>query len=490
MKINTILPKVILKNKILILVFILFSVITFWGLINHAPWRDEAQAWLLVRDLSLPEIITQMPYEGTPPLWHLLILPLVKLGAPYETMLFLHYLLSLALIFILLFYSPLPKLIKIFLPFNYYFIFEYSLIARNYNLTALLLFIIAMLYQKRFEKPLLYALFVFLLSWTNVHSLAFAGLLLLLFIYDYINKKLKEKKIIIATLIMLTGLSSAIIIMLPQADQAPKIIYNQLAGANKAFATALVPWLGNDEIIASNEFYSLINLAWLPIILFLLQSWKTKTFFALTSFWLLYIFLFKHAGDFRHYGLILILFIFLWWLDIIENKEKTSIATNLGPLTGFIVLLAVIFNGLFYAGTVYAYTPKTMFSGAKEMAEYLQNNNLINEEIAAYPSYSGSALLPYLPGKEFYQMECLKKGTFLTWNNIFMIGQSSSYQLLKNELKIFYKKIENRPKNNSILLLTVLPPGFDSELEYITKTSKKTIKKDEFFYLYRLNINK
>ena len=52
----------------------------------HENWRDEAQAWLLARDLSIPELFEQMSYEGHPCLWHLLLMPLVRLGLPYISM--------------------------------------------------------------------------------------------------------------------------------------------------------------------------------------------------------------------------------------------------------------------------------------------------------------------------------------------------------------------------------------------------------------------
>src|SRR4051812_40575150 len=53
-----------------------------WVLPLHEPWFDEAQAWLIARDATLWEILGRMSYEGSPPLWHLLLAPLAKAGAP------------------------------------------------------------------------------------------------------------------------------------------------------------------------------------------------------------------------------------------------------------------------------------------------------------------------------------------------------------------------------------------------------------------------
>jgi hypothetical protein len=49
----------------------------------HEPWRDEAQAWLISRDLPILSIFRQMNYEGTPALWHIILVPFAKFGAPY-----------------------------------------------------------------------------------------------------------------------------------------------------------------------------------------------------------------------------------------------------------------------------------------------------------------------------------------------------------------------------------------------------------------------
>ncbi len=54
---------------------------------RHEPWADEAQAWLIAKDSSVLNLfLNQLRYESTPGLWHLLLMPFAKLGAPYWTM--------------------------------------------------------------------------------------------------------------------------------------------------------------------------------------------------------------------------------------------------------------------------------------------------------------------------------------------------------------------------------------------------------------------
>ena len=40
----------------------------------HEPWNDEAQSWLLARDVSLPQLLFHaLRYESHPPLWYLIL---------------------------------------------------------------------------------------------------------------------------------------------------------------------------------------------------------------------------------------------------------------------------------------------------------------------------------------------------------------------------------------------------------------------------------
>ncbi len=479
------LKKIYLNDKILWLVFGIFVLITFWGLINHAPWRDEAQSWLLVRDLNLPQLINQLPYEGTPPLWHLIIFPFAKLGLPYASELIIHYLIALTLIFIFLFASPLPKKIKVLIPFTYYFLFEYAIVARNYSLTALLLFLIAALYKKRFDKPLLYGGLVFLLSWTNIHSLAISIVLSAIFIYEIIKHKYEQNQYLLASTIMLTGILSTFLILIPHTNQYSNFVFSGWGIILTSLGSALLPFNKADYPLPI-MFLGLLSALWVPFLVLILKTYQSRIIFFFSGLWLIFIFTFKNGGYLRHYGLILIFFIFAWWLDIINKENKINLKYDLKyKITLSVFLLCLIFN-ILYAGYFYSNNHNKYFSGAKEMAEYLKANNLENDNIATYPSYAGSALLPYLPGTTFYQMETMKVGTYLTWDKTFFNGEQTPYYILKQRLIQFYKKDTNL---EGIYLLTSISGDENPDLKLITKTSRATVKKDEFFYLYWLQFN-
>ena len=74
------------KRKETVLVTILFAgYLLFNGvlLLGHELWRDEANVWLIARELSPAELIREIKYQGHPCLWYFLVMPFAKLGMPF-----------------------------------------------------------------------------------------------------------------------------------------------------------------------------------------------------------------------------------------------------------------------------------------------------------------------------------------------------------------------------------------------------------------------
>ena len=51
-----------IKDHKELIVFLLYAGLTFGLLFFHENWRDEAQAWLIARDCTIPELIDAMKY--------------------------------------------------------------------------------------------------------------------------------------------------------------------------------------------------------------------------------------------------------------------------------------------------------------------------------------------------------------------------------------------------------------------------------------------
>src|SRR4030042_3735997 len=110
----------------------LYSAINIVLLLHHEPWEDEAQAWLIARDLDIASIFKQMAYEGSPALWHMLLLPFAKTGLPYMSEFILHLIIAIAAVAVFILYAPFSRVTKVLFIFSYYMGYEYSIIARSY----------------------------------------------------------------------------------------------------------------------------------------------------------------------------------------------------------------------------------------------------------------------------------------------------------------------------------------------------------------------
>ncbi len=150
-----------------------YTVLLGSAIAHHEPWADEAQAWQLARNLSLHDLfVTYLHYEGHPILWYVLLRILNLTGVSYLGMHWICGAIGVAGTALFLFCSPFPKYLKALLPFTYFLLFQYVVVARSYVFVPPLLYLIAWQWKKR---PLLVALFLGLLSNVEMHAAVISG---------------------------------------------------------------------------------------------------------------------------------------------------------------------------------------------------------------------------------------------------------------------------------------------------------------------------
>lgn len=163
----------------------------------HEPWFDEAQAWAIARSGSLKEILFEIPhYEGHPPLWHLILVPFAKLGAPYELSLAAVNIFFMTLaVAVLLFKSPFPKLIRCLLPFNFFLFYQYGVVSRPYCILVLAIFLAAACYKNRNEHPVKYLLCLALMCAVHSYGIIIAGCLCIVWLIEIFTEYKKSGKL-------------------------------------------------------------------------------------------------------------------------------------------------------------------------------------------------------------------------------------------------------------------------------------------------------
>ncbi len=206
-----------LEYGVFVLFIVLYSIISAF----HEPWFDEAQAWQIAKCVSIKKILFSIPrYECHPPLWHLILAIPAKLGLPFElglksTGLFF----SGLSVYLLEFKSPLPRIVRLVLPFNYFLFYQYGVIVRPYCLMILALVLVAIAFQTRNEHPWRFVLTLALLCETSAYCLAISGGIAACWLIELIQEKhtyvktyLQDKRVFALLFLFVFALSLAVMV--------------------------------------------------------------------------------------------------------------------------------------------------------------------------------------------------------------------------------------------------------------------------------------
>ena len=157
-------------------VFATYVVLASLVAIRHEGWFDEAQAWLLAREVGPIDLLVHyVRYEGTPPLWHLLLMIPAKLGLPFEFIKVIALCFSSLAVWLILFKAPFPLLFRVLFPFTFFLFYQYAVVARSYCMVMPLLALLAVEYPCRREHPVRHVLLLVLLSQVSLHAALIAG---------------------------------------------------------------------------------------------------------------------------------------------------------------------------------------------------------------------------------------------------------------------------------------------------------------------------
>jgi hypothetical protein len=178
-------------KKVELFVFAMLIISLIIVSIFHEPWFDEAQAWQIARCASLRDILFLIPhYEGHPALWHLILCIPAKLGLPYEISLNVISLIAPILSgYLILFYSPFPRVIRCLLPFHYFLFYQYGVICRPYGYMVLAIILIALQFRKKDEHPVRFVLTMLFLCLLGAYGILVAGGISAAWLFDICQEK-------------------------------------------------------------------------------------------------------------------------------------------------------------------------------------------------------------------------------------------------------------------------------------------------------------
>jgi hypothetical protein len=164
----------------------LFAAIVAYAIPFHEPWSDEAQAWQLARSLSFSNLFrTYVRYEASPGLWHALLWILARSHVSYSGLHWFCAAIAVTAASLLIFKSPLPRYLKLTLPFSYFLLFQYAVIARGYVLVPLILFLLALRWKRSTVQV---ALLLGLLANVSLHAAVISGGLAIVYLIGQLRR--------------------------------------------------------------------------------------------------------------------------------------------------------------------------------------------------------------------------------------------------------------------------------------------------------------
>jgi hypothetical protein len=459
------------------LIFAVYVLTTLIVTLHHEPWRDEADSWLVARDLPLTDVIGWSRNAGTPLLWYALLLPLARFGGSiFFAQSIVHWMIALAAAAIFLARSPFPATTKALFLFSFYPAYECAVIARSYALGILLTFALLAIHPRHERHLYAYAAIVVLLFNVNAHSIGIGGAAMLIFAIDTITRHRREVRYWLALAMMSGGLMLAFVqLYWPGYVIPPAVVSAPWYGAfPEAASRAFIPSL-------SNEWTRLWAIVFMVAVIVAVRKSTAALLMLICSCTALaLIFTYLWVAGYRHYGLVLVAVMASLWL---AGDTTGRIA---GPV---LLMLNLSLLASLPAAIQFAWSDlQANFSGSKEMARYLSEHGLAAEEIAAHPPAQCEAVLAQLPRRQFWYAALGEYGSYMKWDRRYRIGQmtdagtaaGASVQHFGNREGLFLSALPlPNPRQFGMTLL------YATHEPLMARTDANTGPTDERYWLYR-----
>ncbi len=384
--------------------FVLYNVLVGLCALRHQPWFDEAQSWLLARDLSFGQLVFhQMRYEGSPALWPALLMLLQRLGLVYHALNLVSALIGVIGIGLFLWLSPLPLPFKALFPFCYFPLFQFSVIARSYVLYLPLLCVIAYLFPRRVNRPAVYWLLLGLLANVSLHGALVTGVLFCEWIWT-VAREGKRKPVFwtfLGATAVLYGLLFLQLRFPPDllSQFTPVSLTTRVLRMCQQIREAFFGGIGGN---ANKAIGLLCALAVIVV--------SARWFHRAGTFWLFgglmtpLLLLALVRATYWHAGVIFLVWIFTLWISY------ANVQTFGKPLS--VAIAAVFAVQIAYGVESIHFQLTNVFSGSKAAAAYLKQTGTQNLFAVAPESY---AVQPYFDRNLFAIQESGRKAAFYPW---------------------------------------------------------------------------
>ena len=485
--------------------------------LHHEPWLDEAQAWLMAKNMSWRDLLFQNINEGHPRLWHLLLKILITLKLPYNAMNVFHFLIAFLVVYIIYRYGPWERYIKILIIFNYYFAYEYNIVARSYVLIGLLLFLYALTWKNRHKHPMITAIFLGLMCETHLFSLIIAFILAIIYLYDLRKRKinLTLKYMFSGLLLILLAIHSLMLIipksytpfngnvgLLQNIKYVPLnfFLIPELQLSTRVYFSKII----SNFNVSKSIYYCFMNylplltstILFLGFILSVIR--KLNDLFKVAFLYIIMVifFTFVYGGTEWHAGVIFVFIVYLWWEKEKASNESGSSVTTFSKKYKIVKVISIIFLLTSILNTGYNFVCDIRYksSGSKQAAialnSYIKDKNF-NGNVLLTNDLSTVSVIPYLqkiqniyfPGYgDFSYMKFDAMIPIIKTakdNNSSYLKQLNEYVKLNSNKNIFFIDKEFKDSENTFL------KGSSWEKIYKFSGDSRFIRGYDSFNLYK-----
>ncbi|MBM4385275.1 MAG: hypothetical protein FJ091_18135 [Deltaproteobacteria bacterium] len=375
---------------------------------RHEPWFDEAQAWLLARDADLFELYAHwLRYEGNPGLWHALLVPLARGGAPFASMHVLAALFAFAGAVVFVLRAPFPAWVRALFPFTYFPLYQYAVVARPYALAPLVLFALAAIWPRRFERPFALAALLAALALASVHCWLIAAGLGALHVYELLSHRRElgahalQQHALAMSALLAVGAFVALVLWPP--NDHTMVVPGFALHPDRGFAVA---WRFSSSSLTEIAPLSLaVIAASLPI----LAARRVLATFVLPAA-LLIAFAATKAYSEWHEGMLFLLWVFALWVAFARERDEHERAWTAGAALA--ALAAVLLVHASWALRSARYDWSESYSGAPAVARHLAETTTEPDTIFAL-GFGAFAVQPYFESNRFDNYRARTGGAFL-----------------------------------------------------------------------------
>jgi len=400
-----------------ILDLILYMVCMIIIMYFHEPWFDEAQAWLIARDASLKDIFFVLPhYEGHPPIWHLVLLPFAKLGAPFELSIKLVSLTFCSIAMgLFIFKAPFKRIIRLTIPFTYFFFYQYGVISRPYCILMLGFILCAMFYREKNIKSFRFIISLMIICSASAYGIILSAGIAIVWLIEifykdfslnYIKRFLFGKRFW-GLLVLLVYNLMLVISIIPKSDTYAisnvvknndyinRFIYMFFVLPGDATYLDICNYLFARFQFNISGVVGIVGSSIISIIIIMLAKRHNKILLLIVPYSLMAIFSIFVYFHTHHIGVITLFFLFVIWCCLEDKEEKNitfyffrrlikddSDITLLRKIPkvffGIVICVSIVWTIVSSINEIY-----TPYGEGRDLARFIKMNNLDKYKIMA-----------------------------------------------------------------------------------------------------------